>query len=179
MKKILILAGLLCHSSDRPFPRLRFPTNGARENVHNYSLFKNGTLVVDANTTLENGSILVKDGKIIEVGTNITAPADVVVYDLEGRFVYPSFFDPYSNYGMPEIKPDRGNNFGPQMITKKSGAYSWNQAIKPEVRASEMFAASKKSAEGYIKQGFGAVNTHQHDGIARGTSVVTTPKQHA
>ena len=35
---------------------------------------------------------------------NITIPEGAIVYDLEGDYIYPSFIDLYTNYGLPEIK---------------------------------------------------------------------------
>ena len=74
---------------------------------------------------------------------------------------------------MVYLKRNRGGfNQGQQMVSKKDGAYSWNQALKPEFRSHEHFAVNVKTAKGYRDAGFGTVMTHQADGICRGTATV-------
>ncbi|MBP9142185.1 MAG: amidohydrolase family protein [Chitinophagales bacterium] len=58
------------------------------------------------------------------------------------------------------------------MLSKKQGAYNWNQAIKPEINAAELFAANPDKAKELRNQGFGLVLSHQRDGIVRGTGVL-------
>ncbi len=41
---------------------------------------------------IENGSILIEDGKIMEVGKDIIAPLDAEVIDAEGRMITPRFY---------------------------------------------------------------------------------------
>lgn len=50
---------------------------------------------------LENGCILVSDeGKILEVGQNLTAPADAQVIDAQGRLVTPGCIDAHCHIGL-------------------------------------------------------------------------------
>jgi hypothetical protein len=47
---------------------------------------------------------------------------------MQGKFIYPSFIDLYTDYGMPEAtKPKRSES--PQLESNIKGAYGWNQAI--------------------------------------------------
>ena len=73
---------------------------------------------------------------------NITIPEGAIVYDLEGEYIYPSFIDLYSNYGLPEIK--KGIYRSPQYKSDTKGAYHWNQAIHPEIDASDNYNNKKK-----------------------------------
>lgn len=65
-------------------------------------LIKNGLIYTMNNEVIENGSILIKDGKIVEVGKNIIAPLDAEVLDVEGRMVTPGFIDAHCHLGMWE-----------------------------------------------------------------------------
>jgi imidazolonepropionase-like amidohydrolase len=47
--------------------------------------------------TIERGSILIKDGKIAEVGASIKAPKDAQVIDAAGQFVIPGIIDCHSH----------------------------------------------------------------------------------
>ncbi len=55
---------------------------------------------------LENGSVLVRDGKIIGVGKGLTAPEGVSVIDVTGQHVYPGMIDSASAIGLKGIDSD-------------------------------------------------------------------------
>jgi imidazolonepropionase-like amidohydrolase len=152
-----------------------FPVNGVADERSGYYVFTNATIVKDAATTLSQASMVIRDGKIIAIGKDIKIPQDAVAIDCKGRYIYPSFIDIYSDYGMPAPQENnRGFNFfGPtQFNSATKGAYGWNQAIKSEVDAYRVFAADEKKANGLREAGFGTVLTHVKDGIARGTGTV-------
>lgn len=151
-----------------------FNVNGTHHKNHNYYAFTNATIYVDYKTKIENATLLIKDGKVEAVGSKVDIPTNVVTYDLNGKFIYPSLIDLYSDYGMPSIKKDKNPNYGPQFENKNKQAINWNQAIKPEVEAGKLFTVNEKKAEELRRLGFGSVLTHQHDGIMRGTSAFVT-----
>jgi len=64
---------------------------------------KNATIVPVVGEKIENGSILVRDGKIQAVGKDLQAPEEAKVIDASGLFVYPGFIDSYSHFGLAEI----------------------------------------------------------------------------
>jgi len=153
------------------FSQETFPTNGAPDKRHSYYAFTNAKIYLDFQTTLEKATLLVKDGIIVDAGTQVVIPKGAVVFDLKGKSIYPSLIDIYSTYGMPEVKKFEVAGFRPQMESNTKGAYGWNQAIKPETEADKLFAADIKSADELRKLGFGAVLTFRKDGIARGSAV--------
>ena len=65
-------------------------------------LIKNGKIYTMAGQVIENGSILIKDGKIAEVGKDIIAPLDVKVIDAEGKMVLPGLIDAHCHLGLFE-----------------------------------------------------------------------------
>jgi len=60
-------------------------------------LIQNATILTVSHGTIEHGSILIKDGKIAQVGTSIKAPKDAQVLDAEGQFVIPGIIDCHSH----------------------------------------------------------------------------------
>jgi hypothetical protein len=119
--------------------------------------------------------LLIRKGKVEAAGKGIKIPAEAVVVDVKGYHVYPSFIDLYTEYGLnPVVAPARPNPDMPQIESQKTGAYHWNQAIKPEVDAEQLFKANNTIAEGFRNVGFGTVLTHQNDGIARGTGALVS-----
>jgi imidazolonepropionase-like amidohydrolase len=148
-----------------------FPANGPFNKNHTYYAFTNANLVVDYQTTIANGTLLIRDGLIIEAGTSVKIPKGTHTCDLKGKTIYPSFIDPFTVYGLPESeKPKR--SYAPQYESSKKGPYGWNQAIHPETDAIRLFTADPKAAEEYRKLGFGSVQTLQRDGIARGSAAL-------
>lgn len=169
-RKLLLLAALLlsalCHAQETE----TFPVNGVFNRNHNYYAFTNARIHTDYQTVIQNGTLLIKDGVIVEAGANVSIPKGAVVYDMKGKHIYPSLIDVYTSYGVPEIKREGGGRSGPQMESNTKGAYNWNQAVKPEADAFRVFSDDQKTAEELRKLGFGAVLTSQRDGIIRGTA---------
>ncbi|AYB35587.1 amidohydrolase [Chryseolinea soli] len=66
-------------------------------------LIKNGTVLTVTKGTFENTDVLVKDGKISQIGKNIAAPAGVKVIDATGQFVMPGIIDAHSHAGLDAI----------------------------------------------------------------------------
>src|SRR5258706_535733 len=166
------LFSVLFHYSDA---QQTFPVNGVADERHITYALTNAKLCVDYKTSIDSATLLLRDGKILAAGKNISVPSDAYTIDLKGKFIYSSFIEMDSDYGMPEVKKDRGNDDrGPQFISNTKGAYNWNQAIRPEVNASTQFSADEKKADELRKLGFGTALVHQHDGIARGSSALVT-----
>jgi imidazolonepropionase-like amidohydrolase len=160
-----------------------FPQNGVYDERDGLYAFTNATIQKSWNEKVENATLLIRNGRIEAVGTGIAVPKDAVVFDLKGRFIYPSFIDPFSNYGMPEAAPNmqRGRGESQQPLSSKKGAYSWNEALKTEFKAGESFITNEKDAEILRGAGFGAVLTHRYDGISRGSAAVvlaTNEREH-
>ena len=153
-----------------------FPRNGVYDERDGAYAFTNATIHTSFNNTIEDATLVIRNGKIEAVGKEVTIPKGMVKIDLKGKHIYPAFIDVYSDYGIPEAKKSSGSSRRgfQKMISDKDGAYSWNQALQPEFRAHEYFSADEKSAESYRKIGFGTVSTHRMDGMSRGTATVVT-----
>lgn len=151
-----------------------FPLNGVADPRTGYYAFTHATLVKDAGTTLNNATLVIRDGRIVAVGAGMAVPAGAVEVNCQGKYIYPSFVDAYSDYGTPAVQRAPGFNFGApaQLNTATKGAYGWNQAIKAEQNAFAVFTADEAKAKSLREAGFGTVLTHVKDGIARGTGAL-------
>jgi imidazolonepropionase-like amidohydrolase len=65
-------------------------------------LLQNGTVITVTKGTIENGNILIDNGKIIGIGKNITA-SDAEVIDCTGQYIYPGLLDGGSRLGLVEV----------------------------------------------------------------------------
>ena len=61
------------------------------------TLIKFGTILTVTQGTIENGDVLIRDGKIAEVGKGLTAPEGAKVIDATGLFVIPGIIDCHSH----------------------------------------------------------------------------------
>jgi len=66
-------------------------------------LIKGGTLLTITKGTLENTDLLIRDGKIIQIGKNIAPPQGVKVVDATGMYVMPGIIDAHSHAGLDAI----------------------------------------------------------------------------
>lgn len=176
----LLLCGLLFASLLQA--QETFPVNGVADKREGCYAFTNATIVQNSQSTLQKATLVIRDGKIVAVGAGVAVPKDAVVIDCRDKYIYPSFIDIYTDYGVST--PSRegaaggrgGFGFGqPSQITSNTkGPYGWNQSIKPEVNAISTFTTDETKAKTFRDIGFGAVLTHVKDGIARGTGAVVT-----
>ena len=171
MKKNILLLLVLCIShmgiSQEYFPK----NDGVKENNAQYTAFTNATLFVSPTNKINNATLLIKQGKVIATGKNVTIPSNTVVVDLEGKYIYPSFIDSYTNFGVKNPERSSGGGRSPQYGASRDGFY-WNDHIMPEKNAIDHFTYDSKTAKAMRKEGFGLVNTHSMDGIARGTGLL-------
>ncbi len=177
----LLLGLLLLHTG---YSQTTYPVNGVADPRDITYAFTNATIVKDAQTTVSNGTMVVKNGKIVSIGANVAVPKEAVAIDCKGKFIYPSFVDIFSDYGIPTATTQTGGRAGgfggggfggpSQIASNTKGAYGWNQAIKPEVDASKLFNIDNAKAKSFRDVGFGTAFIHQKDGIARGTGSVVT-----
>ena len=57
-----------------------------------------------AGPPIENGTVLIRDGKIAAVGARVSLPREAQVIDATGLEVYPGLMDPISRLGLVEIR---------------------------------------------------------------------------
>jgi hypothetical protein len=168
---------LLFLSQTLIFAQEYFPKNdGVSNNNSNYMAFTNATIYVNATQKIDNATLLIQNGKVLQVGTSVKLPENTKIVNLEGKYIYPSFIDAYSDFGIEKPKRSAGFGRSPQYDPTRTGYY-WNDHIMPEVNAADHFKFDDKKAKELVEAGFAAVGTHHHDGIARGTGMVVTLNQ--
>ncbi|MBT8309068.1 MAG: amidohydrolase, partial [Flavobacteriaceae bacterium] len=170
LRKYLIFSMLLC--SLMMFSQEHFPKNDGVKTTDNIHMaFTNAKIYVTPTQVIENGTLLLKNGKVVNAASSVSIPADAVTIDLAGKSIYPSFIDVFSAYGVEKPKRAQGGGRSPQYDATRQGFY-WNDHIMPENNAIEKFKYDDKAASDLRKAGFGVVNTHIQDGIARGSGAL-------
>lgn len=66
-------------------------------------VLRGGRVVTVSGETIENGSVLIVDGKIAAVGKDLPVPPGTAVIDTSGQHVYPGLIDALTALGLTEI----------------------------------------------------------------------------
>ena len=90
----LLWAGLSVSATSRAQPRADGPDDW---------LIRDATVLTVTNGTLEDGDILVRDGDIAEVGSDLSAPDGVAVYDARGEYVMPGIVEAHQHMGISNV----------------------------------------------------------------------------
>ncbi|WP_341220610.1 amidohydrolase family protein [Polaribacter atrinae] len=171
MRKLLLFFSLFVAYSMQS--QEYFPTDSGVKTTENTSYaFTNATIYVTHNKVVKKGTLLIKDGKVVGIGKSVKIPNGTKTINLEGKIIYPSFIDIYSDFGIskPERQP-RSRNRTTQYEPTREGYY-WNDHIRPETNPISNFKFDDKKAKSLIDAGFGAVNTHLQDGIIKGNGLL-------
>jgi imidazolonepropionase-like amidohydrolase len=62
-----------------------------------------GTVMTVTQGTIENGTVLIRDGKIVAVGRSVEVPPGASVVDASGKFVTPGIIDSHSHIGIDSV----------------------------------------------------------------------------
>lgn len=154
--------------------QVTFPVNGVRDPERQLIHITNAIIHLDTGTVLDPGEMLIRSGIIEGLDKKVNRPGDAVSIDLQGMHVYPSFIEPLSNYGMPEPKRGNTNN---AMLSSREGAYSWNEALRTEMKAVGLFQYKEEEANKFREAGYGLTQTHYPDGISRGSACIVSLHQ--
>ena len=111
-----------------------------------------------AGPPIEDGTVLVHDGKISAVGSGISIPAGAQAIDAKGLQVYPGLFDPVTQMGLSEISAVRSTvdttetgSFNPDLVA--ATAISPSSAHIPVTRAAGITEAIAAPASGGFDSG--------------------------
>jgi len=159
------------------------PKQGIRENDPRVHALTNARIVVAPGKTIEKGTVLIRDGLIVEVGPDVKVPAEARVWDLAGKTIYPGFIDSYSRLDLPEtLKPEPVRtdvdpddpNAKPKEVPHESakGMRSWNPRVTPERRAADYLNLDKKGTKALRDLGFSSALIVPGRGIFRGSSAL-------
>ena len=169
MRKLFFL--LLCLSFSIVKAQDYFPTDkGVKTSEKKMFSLTNATIYVTPTEVIKKGTLLIKDGKVVEVGKSVKIPKGTITTDLDGKSIYPSFIDIYTEFGLP--KPKRAPRGRVTQYEPSREGYYWNDHIRPDTNPIENFKFDNRKAKDMINAGFGVVNTHLHDGIIRGNGLI-------
>lgn len=157
MKKIQFLIGLLTVSLGALSQETVYPTPKQTQPI----LITGGTIHVGNGQVFVNTSILIADGKIKEVGTNVTAPTGTQTINADGRHIYPGLILPASNLGLVEVNSVRATSDVSEIGT-----------LNPNIRSIVAYNTDSKVTNTLRSQGILLANVVPEGGSVSGTSSV-------
>ena len=119
---------------------------------------------------IERGTIVIRDGLVAAVGSDVAAPADARVLDLAGRTVFPAFIDLTSSLGLPAAPAAgarQGAAAGPAAAPQPA-----NVGLEPQRVAADELQVGASDVQSLRDAGFGAVLTAPGRGVFRGLSAL-------
>ncbi len=137
------------------------PVDGMKDNTPSVHALINATIVTAPGQSLQNATLVIRDGVIESVGANIQPPADARLWNMENKTLYPGFIDAHTNAGMNEPRRELDR-----------GSLSWNPNLRAHLKAEDEFDAEDEHIQALRKAGFTAAQSVPPLGIFRGETAV-------
>jgi len=131
------------------------PQEGIRQNTPRVVALTNARLVTEPGRLVESGVLVVRDGMITQVGSNVQPPADARIVDLDGKTVYPGLIDAF---GEVDQKLAAG------------GSPYWNSLISPQLNVADVYRPDSALDAMLRTQGVTARLVAPASGIFKGVS---------
>ena len=90
-----------------------------------------GTVYPVTGPKIANASVLIRDGKVAAVGSNVTVPADATRIDATGKWITPGFIDGGGQMGLVEIGAVEGTREGALRGDSVAAAFNVAEGINP------------------------------------------------
>lgn len=157
MKKIVYIILLLCSgvAALAQVPKGKYGT----------FVLTNATVETITKGTINNGTVIITNGKITYVGGATTAPQGAEVIDCKGKWIYPGFIDAGTSIGLTEVGSDqrtRDNNEIGDVIPQMQAltAVNPNSALIPVTRVSGVTTALTGPSGGVLPGTASLINLH-------------------
>lgn len=132
------------------------PITGLRDNTPDDFALVGAKIVVSPGKTIDNGTVVIRSGKIESVTAGDNAPDGLRQIDVSGKTIYPGFIDSFT-------QTDSGNTPGPGY---------WNGQIAPQRTVATGFEPDNSLNKTLRSQGFTARLVAPQGGIIKGQSAV-------
>jgi len=111
---LIFFSSLCLHS----FAQETFPVNGVATEFEPIFAFINAH-IVSPDKEIVNGILLIQGNKILEADTVVQIPTGAIEKDLKGDYIYASFIDLNTQYGLPKTDERKELFIGTKPFTQK------------------------------------------------------------
>jgi imidazolonepropionase-like amidohydrolase len=150
------------------------PTEGVASRPSTHLLLTNARIVPEPGRSIPNGSIEVRDGRIVAVHAGRPDVAGAFVRDLGGKTVFAGFIEPLARIGVPEemragaIKPLPAGPTPHQTTLDQAGARYWNRRVRPEWSVADRLDYKPEEAKSLRALGFAVAYAAPGAGVIKG-----------
>jgi imidazolonepropionase-like amidohydrolase len=152
---------------------------GTGEGVSAYAI-TNARIVTVSGSTIERGTLVIRDGLIAAVGAGVNAPPDARVIDGAGLTVYPGLIDAGTTLGIPRPTPAPGpaaaggfaGLFGQSAPSTTSPNSTQLPGLQPEIQAADILRPGGAEIEAARNAGITAAQTAPRGNVFLGQSAV-------
>jgi hypothetical protein len=150
------------------------PLEGVQERPPRHVLLTHARVVIEPGKIIDDGSIELRDGRIIAVESGRREVAGASVRDLGGKTVFAGFVDAAVRVGVPDdmrtgaIKPFPPGQPPHQTTLDQSGAHHWNRRVRPEWSVAARLDYKPDEAKALRALGFTAAYAVPEAGVVRG-----------
>lgn len=156
----LVVATLPCLRSQTTFPKV-FAITQAR-------------IFVGDGRVLERATVLIREGVIEAVGTDVAIPPDAEVIKGDGLVVYPAFIDAHTTQGLklPDWQPDQDEPPDTSVEAPPFMRVANRKGIRPELRAVDCLILDAATLVPYRQAGFATALFAPFGGAINGMSAL-------
>ena len=156
---------------------------GLRDNTPRWHAITGARIVVSPDKIIERGTLVMRDGVVVAVGTNVAVPAGAREWKLDGRTVYPGFIDLASSVGVPLSLRAPSSNAVPWMRGVQAPAppeskllsralASNNRTVRSEIDVAQLLDLKADEIKAARELGFTTVLATPAAGVFRGQSAL-------
>lgn len=139
MKNLVASLALLCVAcsptgpAEQPAGKTADRAAAARAEQHapTYAITGGTVHTLAAAGKIDKGTVLIRDGRIVAVGSTVDIPADAERIDASGKIVTPGIFDPQSQFGIVEVGAVAETRDASAGDSRFSAAFDVADAINP------------------------------------------------
>ena len=151
------------------------PALAARPRVY---AITDARIVLAPGRVVEKGTVVLRDGTIVDVGEKVRAPEDAELVDGRGMTVYAGLIDPFTHLGMPPREAGgaasrSGDRPKPSEKPAERGPGRPNVQVRSDVKGALLYQApSREELEKLHAAGFTSALVVPDGGALRGTSAL-------
>lgn len=135
------------------------PETGILDHKSEIIAIQNASVVPEPGKVLEKCILVIRDGKIVEIGVNVIPPPEAQIVDMSGKTIYAGFIDAGIEIEVPAVDAAKGTPH-------------WNSEIAPERSMAAVTTTNDAIMSKLRKAGVTAALVAPRDGIIKGTSAV-------
>lgn len=137
------------------------PREGIERRVPEVHAIIGAAVITEPGEIIQSATILIEDGVITDVGTDVQIPANARVWDRSDHVITAGFID--MDYRVETEQPEESSRAG----------RNWNSKVQPERDTAEGFVIDSESASQFRKAGFTNVLASPNQGIFSGSVIFT------